>query len=107
MKIGIIGSGVVGQTLGAKLVDRGEDIALGTRSPGNLGDKRGFGKPLDEWLTSTGSRARIATFDSTPSLAEFYKRLMSGALNIATADGQWWFGLALVKEGFLDGFGVA
>ena len=57
MKIGIIGSGVVGQTLGAKLVDRGEDIALGTRSPGNLGDKRGFGKPLDEWLTATGSRA--------------------------------------------------
>ena len=28
MKIGIIGSGVVGQTLGAKLVERGEDELL-------------------------------------------------------------------------------
>lgn len=36
---------------------------------------------------------------STLSLAEFYRRLMSGGLNIATADGQWAFGLALVKEG--------
>ena len=35
MKIGIIGSGVVGQTLGAKLVERGEDVVLGTRSPGS------------------------------------------------------------------------
>jgi ketopantoate reductase len=27
MTIGILGSGVVGQTIGAKLVERGEDIA--------------------------------------------------------------------------------
>ena len=40
MKIGIIGSGVVGQTIGAKLVERGEEVVLGTRSPSNLGDKR-------------------------------------------------------------------
>ena len=39
------------------------------------------------------------SLDSTPSLAEFYQRLTSGGLSIATADGQWWFGLALVKEG--------
>ena len=38
------------------------------------------------------------TLDSTPGLAEFYKRLMSGSLTTATAEGQWWFGLALVKE---------
>jgi predicted dinucleotide-binding enzyme len=62
MKIGIIGSGVVGQTLGGKLVERGEDVVLGTRSPGNLSDKRGFGTPLEDWLESTGSKARVATF---------------------------------------------
>lgn len=78
MKIGIIGSGVVGQTLGAKLVDRGEDIALGTRSPGNLGDKRGFGKPLDEWLTATGSRARIATFADAAAHGEIVINATSG-----------------------------
>lgn len=39
-----------------------------------------------------------ATLDSTPTLAEFYQQLRSGALNVATAEGQWGFGLALVKE---------
>jgi aminoglycoside phosphotransferase (APT) family kinase protein len=38
------------------------------------------------------------TLDSTPSLSDFYQRMLSGALNIATGEGQWWFGLALVKE---------
>ncbi|WP_375773351.1 phosphotransferase [Archangium gephyra] len=38
------------------------------------------------------------TLDSTPSLGEFYQRMMAGTLKIGTADGQWWFGLALLKE---------
>lgn len=37
MKIGILGSGVVGQTLGAKLAQDGHDVMLGTRSPQDLG----------------------------------------------------------------------
>jgi ketopantoate reductase len=36
MRIGIIGSGVVAQTLGAKLVELGHDVALGTRDPKKL-----------------------------------------------------------------------
>ncbi|WP_257450556.1 phosphotransferase [Archangium lipolyticum] len=39
------------------------------------------------------------TLDSTPSLGEFYQRMMAGALKLGTADGHWWFGLALLKEG--------
>jgi aminoglycoside phosphotransferase (APT) family kinase protein len=39
------------------------------------------------------------TLESTPSLGEFYKRLMTGALSIAAPEGQWLFGLALLKEG--------
>jgi aminoglycoside phosphotransferase (APT) family kinase protein len=37
------------------------------------------------------------TLASTPPLADFYQRLRAGELAIASADGQWWFGLALVK----------
>ncbi|MFY0566839.1 phosphotransferase [Archangium lansingense] len=40
------------------------------------------------------------TLASQPSLAEFYQRLQTGAVNLATADGQWAFGLALIKESF-------
>ncbi|OJT21105.1 hypothetical protein BO221_30010 [Archangium sp. Cb G35] len=37
------------------------------------------------------------TPDSTPSLGEFYQRMMTGALKLGTADGHWGFGLALLK----------
>ena len=39
------------------------------------------------------------TLDSTLALGEFHQRLMSGAVNLASAEGQWTFGLALLKEG--------
>lgn len=39
------------------------------------------------------------TLDTTLSLGEFYGRLQTGALSLATAEGQWAFGLALVKAG--------
>ena len=39
------------------------------------------------------------TLDSTLSLLESYQQMRAGALSIATSDGQWAFGLALVKAG--------
>jgi aminoglycoside phosphotransferase (APT) family kinase protein len=38
------------------------------------------------------------TLDSTLSLGDCYQRMRAGALNPATGEGQWSFGLALVKE---------
>ena len=38
------------------------------------------------------------TLDTTLSLGDFYQRMRAGVLNIATAEGKWWFGLALMKE---------
>ena len=91
MKIGIIGSGVVGQTLGAKLAERGEDVVLGTRSPDNLSDKRGFGKPLEEWLKSAGSNARIATFADAAAHGEIVINATSGtgSLEALRLAGEW------------------
>jgi thiamine kinase-like enzyme len=37
------------------------------------------------------------TLESTPSLGEFYQKMHAGALSPATGEGQWWFGLALIK----------
>jgi aminoglycoside phosphotransferase (APT) family kinase protein len=45
---------------------------------------------------ATGSE----TLDSTPSLGDFYQRMRAGALSLATGEGQWWFGLALVRDSF-------
>ena len=38
------------------------------------------------------------TLDSTPSLADCVQRIRAGTLDSATANGRWWFGLALVKQ---------
>jgi aminoglycoside phosphotransferase (APT) family kinase protein len=37
------------------------------------------------------------TLATTPALGEFYQRMRSGSLSTGTAEGQWVFGLALVK----------
>jgi aminoglycoside phosphotransferase (APT) family kinase protein len=44
----------------------------------------------------TGATAD-ATLDSAPSLAELYRGLTTGSISLATPDGQWRFGLALVR----------
>ena len=38
MRIGILGTGIVGQTLGLKLVQLGHTVMLGTRAPSQLDD---------------------------------------------------------------------
>lgn len=38
------------------------------------------------------------TADSAPSLGDFYQRLRSGALSLASPEGRWLGGLALLKE---------
>lgn len=82
MKIGIIGSGLVGQTLGAKLVDRGEDVVVGTRSPENLDDKRGMGPPLREWLNKTGNKGRIETFADAAAHGEIVINATNGMASL-------------------------
>ena len=45
-----------------------------------------------------GGATGLETLDSTPSLADCHQQMRAGAMNVATADGQWRFGLAIVKE---------
>jgi predicted dinucleotide-binding enzyme len=78
MRIGILGSGVVGQTLGGKLVERSEDVVLGTRSPGALESKRGMGASLEEWLRRAGGKARIASFADAAAHGEIVINATSG-----------------------------
>lgn len=62
MKIGIIGSGVVGQTLGSKLAQLGHDVVLGTRDPKKLDEKKNMAGSLNEWLGQAKGKARVGTF---------------------------------------------
>lgn len=56
MKIGIIGGGSVGQTIGGKLAANGHDVRLGIRNVtvDELAKERQMAKPLGEWAKETG-----------------------------------------------------
>ena len=62
MKIGILGTGGVGQSLGRGFAGRGHDVMIGTRDPG-------AGK-LDEWVAATGGRGSVGTFAEAAAFGE-------------------------------------
>jgi 8-hydroxy-5-deazaflavin:NADPH oxidoreductase len=91
MKIGIIGSGVVAQTLGSKLVELAHDVVLGTRDPKKLDEKKLFASTLREWLDRIKNRAKLATFAEAAAHGEILINATSGtvsldALKLAAAD---------------------
>lgn len=53
---------MVGQTIGAKLAERGGDVVLGTRTPEQLDEKRGMGASLSEWLAPPGGGVGAARY---------------------------------------------
>lgn len=62
MQIGILGSGVVGQSLGRGFAARGDEVIIGTREGG--GDK------LREWAAGIGGRGRAGTFAEAAAFGE-------------------------------------
>jgi len=60
MKIGILGSGRVGQTLGSKLLEQGHEVRLGARNPGKLA----------EWLENSGNRASAGSLAEAAAFGE-------------------------------------
>jgi len=68
MRIGILGSGVVAQTLGARLAQLGHNVKLGTRHPGKL----------DEWFDRVGGRATVGTFAEAAAFGEMVFNCTAG-----------------------------
>lgn len=90
MKIGIIGSAHVAQTVGGKLSQLGHEIVLGTRDPSKLDDKKGFGGTLREWLAAHPS-GRVGTNAEAAAHGELLINATNGdgainALTLAGAD---------------------
>ena len=81
MDIGIIGSGIVGTTLGTALVGKGHAVLMGTRDEGKL----------REWAEKTGGRGRGGSFADAAAHGEIVINAASGrgsleALQMAGAD---------------------
>ena len=62
MKIGILGSGDVGQRLGTGFAGLGHEVKMGTRDPNS--DK------VKGWISTAGARASAGSFDEAAAFAE-------------------------------------
>jgi predicted dinucleotide-binding enzyme len=74
MKIGILGSGMVGQTIGEKLVSVGHEVKLGSRGPGNE-------KAL-AWAQKVGGRGSSGTFAETSAFGELVFNCTLGSASL-------------------------
>ncbi|MEP7284161.1 MAG: NAD(P)-binding domain-containing protein [Chloroflexota bacterium] len=60
MKVGILGSGIVGQTVGAKFAQLGYETKIGTRDPQKLSD----------WTTRVGSHGSVGMPDQAAAFGD-------------------------------------
>jgi len=85
MRIGILGTGIVGQTLGLKLVQLGHSVMLGTRNPSQLDEPKGRGndaRSLRDWLVLAGSGASVGSFRDAVSYNDLVINALSGAASL-------------------------
>jgi 8-hydroxy-5-deazaflavin:NADPH oxidoreductase len=86
MKISIIGTGTVGQTIASKLIGLGHDVMLGTRNVQeklSSTAKDGYGNPpFSEWSKSN-ARVKLGTFGEAASYGEIVFNATHGASSIA------------------------
>jgi 8-hydroxy-5-deazaflavin:NADPH oxidoreductase len=75
MKIAVIGTGGVGQTIGSKLVQLGHEVMLGSRDTAN---EKGLA-----WVKATGERASLGTFADAARFGELAFNCTAGTGSIA------------------------
>ena len=83
MRYGVLGTGIVGRTLGTKLVQLGNEVCMGARAEG--------GQAALEWVASAGGSAREGTFTEAAAFGEVVICAVAGAhalsaLGMAGAD---------------------
>jgi hypothetical protein len=73
MKIGILGTGIVGRTLAAKFSSEGDDLMIGTRNVSNTmakGEPDGMGNPpFKEWQKQN-QKVKLGTFSEAATFGE-------------------------------------
>jgi len=86
MKISIIGTGNVGQTIASKLIELGYDVMLGTRNVQeklSATAKDAYGNPpFSEWNRSN-ARAKLGTFEEAAVSGELIINATNGGSSIA------------------------
>ena len=74
MRIGILGSGAVGQTLGSKMVQLGHEVLMGSREPAN--------PTAITWAKKEGPRASFGTFADAAAFGEILFNCTLGSASL-------------------------
>ncbi len=78
MKIAILGTGMVGETIASKLVELGHDVKMGSRTAGN--------EKAVAWVQKAGPRASQGTFADAAASAELIFNCTLGAGSLAALE---------------------
>jgi len=89
MKIGVLGSGVVGQVLADGFLKHGHEVMRGSRDPSKLQD----------WRAHAGPRARAGTFAEAAAFGPLVALAVKGTAAVAAVDA---CGGALAGKAVLD-----
>ncbi len=90
MKVGIIGSGIVGQQLGLGFIRLGHEVMIGTRDTAKLSD----------WLKTTGGKGSAGSFEDAAKYGELMVLATSwaGTENALTLSGKENFAVKIVID---------
>lgn len=75
MKIGVLGTGMVGQTIGSKLVQLGHDVMMGSRDAAN--------PKAVAWTNAEGRHALCGTFANAAAFGEIVFNCVLGSATLA------------------------
>ncbi len=82
MHIGILGSGIVAQVLGTRLIELGDDVMLGTRDATRLDEKKNQAGTLREWLAGVDGKGRVGTFAEAAQHGDVVINATNGAASL-------------------------
>jgi predicted dinucleotide-binding enzyme len=74
MRIGVLGTGMVGTAIATKLVELGHDVMMGSRTPDN--------ESAAEWVASAGERASQGTFADAAAHGQLLFNCCGGLVSV-------------------------
>jgi predicted dinucleotide-binding enzyme len=78
MRFGVLGTGIVGRTIGSKLVELGHEVAMGSRDAAN--------ETAASWAAEAGERAQATTFAGAADFGEIVVNATSGSASLAALE---------------------
>jgi predicted dinucleotide-binding enzyme len=75
MRVGVLGTGVVGRTIATKLVELGHEVTMGSRSAAS--------EALAEWVSEAGEGGGGGTFSEAAATAELIFNCTAGTASLA------------------------